>query len=189
MKRRITHVLTVAAVLAVAVGISVASAGIPSSGGKIFSCYAKGSGALRVVAAGQNCKSGEQPLFWNQQGPKGDPGLPGAKGPAGPQGPKGPAGPQGPKGDPGPQGPAGGGLGKLVRHTESNFVGVGTQPVDVSCGPGEHVTGGGYALGIPDPAYQVTSSGPSVDHEGWLVVVQNGTGVPERLTVVAICAA
>jgi hypothetical protein len=193
-------ILALAALLVVAAGIGVASATIPSSG-KIFGCFAKSNGALRVVQPGQKCKSGEQPLFWNQQGPKGDPGLPGAKGPAGPagakgltgppgpKGDKGPAGPAGPKGDRGPQGPAGSGVGKTVHRVKTQIVGVGTQSVSVRCAPGERVTGGGFDLVDDGPNFRVTSSGPTFGDEGWNAQAQNDTGIPESLTVFAICAA
>ena len=160
-----------AALLVVAVGIGVASATIPSSGGKIFGCYAKNGGALRVVAAGQKCKSGEQPLFWNQEGPAG------------------PAGPQGPKGDRGPQGPAGSGLGKLTQRESTRRLFGGTQPVEVDCAPGERVTGGGVDVGNPDPALHFLVSRPAQDRQGWLVVVQNDTGIGVLVSAFAVCAA
>jgi Collagen triple helix repeat (20 copies) len=105
-----------AAVLVLAAGIGVASAGIPSSGGKIFGCYAKKGGALRVVSAGKKCKKSERALFWNQQGPQGSSSPQGASGSPGdntplavkgPQGLKGPAGPKGDKGSKGDTGAKG----------------------------------------------------------------------------------
>jgi hypothetical protein len=103
-----------AAVLVLAAGIGVASAGIPSGGGKISGCYAKKTGALRVVSDGKKCKKNEKALFWNQKGPKGDVGPQGPKGSSGgstgssggpgQKGPQGPKGDKGPKGDPGPKG-------------------------------------------------------------------------------------
>jgi hypothetical protein len=99
-----------AAVLVLAAGIGVASAGIPSSGGKIFGCYAKKGGALRVVSAGKKCKKSERARFWNQQGPQGSSSPQGASGSPGDNTPlavKGPQGPAGPKGDKGSKGDTG----------------------------------------------------------------------------------
>lgn len=64
-------------------------------------CYARGSGALRVVTADESCRGNEERIQWNAQGPRGE------RGPAGPQGEQGPAGPAGPAGPQGEQGPAG----------------------------------------------------------------------------------
>lgn len=50
------------------------------------------TGALRAVDGSANCRQAEQPLVWNQNGPKGDPG------------PEGPKGEEGDKGDPGAPG-------------------------------------------------------------------------------------
>jgi hypothetical protein len=185
--KRIT--LALAALLVVAAGIGVASATIPSSGGKIFGCFAKSNGALRVVQPGQKCKSSEQPLFWNQQGPKGDPGLPGAKGDRGPVGPAGPKGDKGAKGDPGPTGPAGSGVGKVVRHRVVEFLDPGIRVLKVSCGPGERVTGGGYSVGNRTREVRVTNSTPFFDSEGWQVEVTNDTITPTAVEVYALCAA
>ena len=96
MKRNtpIRLALALAAVLALTAGLGVASGAIPSSSGKIYGCFAKSDGELRVIdkAKQQKCKSTEQALNWNQQGPKGDPGLPGAPGPKGDKGDPGQAG-------------------------------------------------------------------------------------------------
>jgi len=66
-------------------------------------CYSKTGGSLRVIDAenGQSCSATENPLPWNQIGPKGD------KGDTGAQGPTGATGAQGPKGDTGATGPQG----------------------------------------------------------------------------------
>ena len=57
---------------------SVAYGAIPSSDGTINACHAKVAGVryLRLIdtQAGETCKSSEQKLSWNQQGPKGEPG-------------------------------------------------------------------------------------------------------------------
>ena len=92
----------VAATLAIVLAASgVGIAAIPGKGGVIRSCYAKKTGALRVIDTGKRCKRGEKLLTWNNKGATGAPGLPGAKGDPGPQGAA------GTPGDTGPQGPAG----------------------------------------------------------------------------------
>jgi hypothetical protein len=80
MKGRLSIAAGVAA-LAVSGGIAYAT--IPGSGGVVSACYSK-AGDLRVIDAegGAPCKSGETPLSWNQQGPKGDPGPQGEPGPS-----------------------------------------------------------------------------------------------------------
>lgn len=70
----------------------VAYAAIPSADGTIHACYSEKTGALRAVDGSANCRQAEQPLVWNQNGPKGDPG------------PEGPKGEEGDKGDPGAPG-------------------------------------------------------------------------------------
>jgi hypothetical protein len=196
MRRIVTRALILAAALAVAAGLGVASATIPSSGGKIFGCYAKSGGALRVVQAGQKCKSGEQSLFWNQQGPKGDPGAPGARGATGPAGPKGATGPAGPKGDrgpAGPQGPAGAGgagLGKITQRTVVRAIEPGLHDVTAPCKPGEHVVSGAFSAGtVGDENIRVTASGPVDAPAGWLADFVNETSDLQDASVTAFCAA
>ena len=65
------------------------------------------NGGIRIVEAGEACRSQETPLQWNKQGEKGDKGDPGPTGPQGPAGPQGSEGPQGPAGETGPTGPQG----------------------------------------------------------------------------------
>jgi hypothetical protein len=92
LKRRVrrpsagTIVGFTALVLAVS-GVSYAA--IPASDGEIDGCYQKpgllsNPGAVRVIDAerGQQCRSNETALAWNQQGPKGDKGDKGEKGDA-----------------------------------------------------------------------------------------------------------
>jgi hypothetical protein len=59
------------AALAVALG-GVAYATIPDSNGTIHGCYQKNGGSLRVVESSSDCRSSEQALDWNQQGPPGE---------------------------------------------------------------------------------------------------------------------
>ena len=85
----------------VASGVT-AFAAIPDSTTKVIQgCYRTSDGlltgpkgSLRVIdkQAGENCRTGETTMSWNQQGPKGDPGPQGIQGLQGPQGPAGPAG-------------------------------------------------------------------------------------------------
>jgi hypothetical protein len=67
--------------------LALASAGITYAAipdnGVIHGCYAKNTGALRVIDTAQTCTSKETLLNWNQTGP------------VGPQGPAGPPGPAG----------------------------------------------------------------------------------------------
>jgi hypothetical protein len=77
--------LAVLAVGILAVG-GWAVAAIPSSSGKITGCYAKKSGALRVISAGKRCRRTERKLTWSQKGRTGAPGAAGAAGGKGDQG-------------------------------------------------------------------------------------------------------
>ena len=101
-------------------------------------------GIVRIVAATDTCRSTEQRLQWNVQGPPGPAGpagvqgLPGAQGSAGPIGPAGPAGPLGPQGIPGNTGAAG-----LQGPTGD----IGAQGPAGPAGPP-----GGAAIAAPSPA-------------------------------------
>lgn len=83
---------------------------IPSSTGVFVGCYARSSGALRLVASRGRCQPGERRVTWSHVGPRGPAGEPGATGLTGPQGERGPAGEtgaQGPRGQTGAAGPPG----------------------------------------------------------------------------------
>jgi hypothetical protein len=89
---------------------TLASAAVPGSDGVITGCWNTTNGQLRVIDAGQQCKTSEAQLSWNQTGPAGAVGAQGPAGPTGPQGEPGTAGdegPQGPAGEQGPEGPQG----------------------------------------------------------------------------------
>jgi hypothetical protein len=100
-----------AALAATAVGY----AAIPGADGTIWACYAKATGAARLVDGATACKSGEQALSWNQRGPIGPAGAPGATGQQGPKGDVGPAGPPGATGSPGAKGDPGPPGGRVIR--------------------------------------------------------------------------
>lgn len=61
------------------------------------------------------------------------------------------------------------------------------------CAPGSVATGGGYDLGGYDPKVTVALSRPDLTGAaqvptGWLVRVQNLSGVSVHLTIYAVCA-
>lgn len=91
--------------IAVALAGGATYALIPDNG-VISGCYAKNTGALRVIdpAAG-GCRNGEIAVSWNQQGqpgPQGPAGTPGAPGTPGAAGTDGADGAPGANGQPGP---------------------------------------------------------------------------------------
>ncbi|MFN8121937.1 MAG: collagen-like protein [Thermoleophilia bacterium] len=96
------NVLMLAGVV-VAVGAVGAVATNTGGGGTITACVAQ-KGQTRIVLPGQDCRSSERTLTWNQRGPQGETGP---RGPAGPMGPKGPRGATGPEGPVGPRGATG----------------------------------------------------------------------------------
>jgi len=71
--------LVLATLVTVALVSGVAYASIPDGSGTIHGCYAKSTGALRVIDTG-GCKSAELALTWAQQGPPGTPGTNGVSG-------------------------------------------------------------------------------------------------------------
>jgi hypothetical protein len=167
--------IALAVVLALSVGIGVSSGAIPSGGGKIYGCFAKSGGAVRVIdkAKQQKCKSNEQKLNWNQQGQKGDTGPQGAKGP---------------KGDPGPTGNAAALKARAVR--ESTTIAAGdTFRFDIRCAPGEVASGGGVspngeiARVLFDGAILAADGTPV----GWSAGFRNPSGTPQFIEAQAIC--
>ena len=72
LARRAVVVLAVVAMFAI--GGSVVLAAVPSSGGTIYACYSKATGAMRVVNYPTvHCASSERLLSWTQIGPKAPP--------------------------------------------------------------------------------------------------------------------
>lgn len=105
LRGRITYanvVSTLALVGVVGAG-AFATAAVVNDKGEIQACYAKKTGALKVMK-GKKCAKGQKKLAWSQRGPQG---LPGPAGAAGPQGAEGPQGPQGPEGSGGEAGAPG----------------------------------------------------------------------------------
>lgn len=105
--RRRTLLIAAAAV----VGIPFVGAASAAPADAVHSgCYGRANGMLRVVASGDQCRTNETAITWNERGPQGPAGPAGERGPAGPagdQGPAGPAGEQGPAGAPGAKGGTG----------------------------------------------------------------------------------
>ncbi len=98
--------LTVAAASCFAFGLVPAPAAAQDTG--VINGCVDAAGTLRVVGFGvRACRSNENAVSWNVQGPQGLQGLPGPAGMTGPRGPVGPQGPQGAQGPVGPRGPAG----------------------------------------------------------------------------------
>ena len=70
----------VALLVVLALGAGTVYAAIPNGNGKVYACYVKSTGAVRLInyPKVKNCKSGEKLIKWSAQGPAG---------PVGPQGP------------------------------------------------------------------------------------------------------
>jgi hypothetical protein len=111
ISRRLGHVALVGTACALgAAGVTYAA--IPDGSGVIHACRGKALGVVRIIDTerGERCTRLEEPIEWNQQGPKGPigpVGPQGAQGAAGAPGPIGATGPAGPAGPSGPSGPAG----------------------------------------------------------------------------------
>jgi Collagen triple helix repeat (20 copies) len=103
-------VVAVVAVVIAAGGVTYAA--IPDSGTSVYhACMLKNVGTIRIIDpslpssnATSHCSSFETAITWNQQGPKGEPGIQGLKGERGIQGVKGDQGIQGVKGETGATG-------------------------------------------------------------------------------------
>jgi hypothetical protein len=187
--------------LAIAVGLitlvfaGVALATIPDGGGVISGCYAKSTGALRVVdSSTTQCKGGEASLAWNQTGPQGPKGDPGPQGPTGdpgsqgPQGPKGVTGPAGPAGPAGPQGPQGPITSPNYEVAWSGFVDVpyiGEVTATAVCPEGKKAVSGGFE----EAGAKITGSVPGAYLASWEVTARNDIYVPgANFAAYALCA-
>jgi hypothetical protein len=158
--------VALAAALALTAGIGVATGAIPSSSGKIYGCFAKDGGRLRVIdkAVGQSCQSSEKALTWNQQGPKGD---------TGPRGPKGAAV-----------------LGTLrLRSASSQPIPAG-HAVEIAavCQPGERATGGGVLSSQNNAEIAILASFTDIDLTKWVVEVRNESSQSQDVIAQVVCA-
>lgn len=163
--------VALAGVLALSAGIGVASGAIPSSSGRIYGCFGKAGGNLRVIdkAKHQQCNNGEQALAFNQQGQKGDRGVPG---------------PQGPKGDTGR-------LNLAIDTAAVNVAPGASADASVPCPANQQATGGGFAAtGVRNTASQPSfrdANGAQVP-VGWSASFQNDSGQTVTALVEVICA-
>lgn len=183
--RRRTVVVLAAAVVAVPL-TGVAWAAIPDAGTNlIHGCYSR-DGALRVIDPSSTdhrmaeCTSRETAISWNQEGPKGDTGLPGDAGPKGDKGDPGEPGPQGlpgeqgARGEPGAAGPAGpqGEKGDPGDDGAQGPAGPpGEKGADGAAGP----TGPAGPIGPMGPAGAIGPQGPAGGLSGYQRVQQTHT--------------
>lgn len=168
------YVIAAAAVVAALMGTAFATGAVSSivgPNGMINGCYKATAGEddpskghLRVIPAGEACKSNELAIQWNQQGPMGD---------QGPQGETGPIGPQGPKGD---EGPAGTFAGSFSSPNGQFSIAVTDTGIELK-GPAASVkVGAGSAeLATPSGSVRVTGAGSAI--QGTMVTL-NGCGMP-----------
>lgn len=168
------RLLVLGGLLAIAGAVAgIALAAIPGSDGTITGCITKSGGKLRVIdATVTNCKSNEQRLDWNVQGPAGTDGQNGTNGTDGVSG------------------------WQMVTDTRS--YGTGTSfafgGLSVDCPEGKKVVGGGGSV-LTDPGgstvsdYNVLQSYPKSDGTGWTASFQvdNTGGYAFIETVYAIC--
>ncbi len=114
--------------------------------------------------------------------------LHGAHGAPGQPGPAGQAGPQGPQGTPGPQGePGPSDVSSLtIMRAPDVKVAPGKEGTSVAtCPAGSHVVSGGEYTGFAIR----NGSEMSADHQSWIVLVDNLSGVETNLEAIAYCAA
>ena len=113
--------------------------------------------------------------------------LYGARGPAGPPGPSGPAGAPGTPGAPGPRGEAAPNqLSSLtIVHAPDTKVSPGKEATSVAtCPSGSHAVSGGEYSGFAVR----NGSEMSADHQSWIVLVTNLSGVETNLEAIVYCA-
>ena len=187
--RRTRLVLGAVALCATAGGAVAATAAVTDpyadSQGRYQSCVATRGGAMRMVAPGASCKSGEVKVRWNVKGPQGPVGPVGAQGEQGPQGVPGQRGPAGETGPQGPQGPQGvPGLSGLQRvHVVKDLAAATSDAVSAVCPEGKRVVGGGFSSANVD----VVTSTAASDLSGWVVGGRSGS-MNGYLSAYAICA-
>ena len=199
------------------IGVLIGGATIAFATGSptINGCYQKISGQLRVVEAGESCRTSEVAISWSAvggagttgptgatgpagaTGPTGQAGADGATGPTGPAGidgttgPTGATGPAGATGATGPQGPAGTGGGvAFYQAIATGFVQPHLRGSFVArCDPGDHAIAGGWAAQF----LQVEASAlePGIithEPEGWSVSFFNPVDAQVFAIVYGICA-
>jgi hypothetical protein len=208
-RKRVAMVVAGAALVVTGVAIGVTSNAYTDADGVYHGCVGQGSGILRVLGAGESCRSNEVGVDWSRtgpQGPQGEVGPQGPQGEVGPQGPQGDVGPQGiqgPKGDKGdrgdtgPQGPAGS-SGASNAVTYSAFATGGSSAYkEVYCPAGQRAVGGGViagpgdAVGIDAPVKDggfLTTDGEAAT--GWAGSVSDGAliGASTSVRVTVVCA-
>ena len=91
-RKRVATVVAGAALVVTGAAIGVTSNAYTDANGVYHGCVGQGSGILRVLAAGESCRSNEVAIDWNQTGPQG---LQGEVGSAGSSGRGRPAGASG----------------------------------------------------------------------------------------------
>jgi hypothetical protein len=176
--------LVLATLVTVALVSGVAYASIPDGSGTIHGCYAKSTGALRVIDTG-GCKSAELALTWAQQGTPGTPGTNGTNGAPGTNGTNGAPGTNGTNGVSGYQ---------IV--TDSVDFPVGSSAagdLNVGCPDNKVVVGGGGRINdsnfSEEPGnFDVEQSFPGPQGHSWTITYHaNGLGLAFTVTVFAIC--
>jgi hypothetical protein len=192
----------------IAIGVAFASvaaggvawATIPGSEGVISGCYEQRTGLLRVIdaEAGKACTRYEQPLSWNREGLRGEPGPAGV---AGPVGPPGPVGEPGPRGHEGPQGLQG--LPGVAEISDVVWVGTSFFTINTDtrkravamCPVGKELLGGGFRPPWDVPGVRLVETGPffidsATPAPGWAVTMETDQPWILRwdLKVWAVCA-
>jgi hypothetical protein len=114
--------------------------------------------------------------------------LHGARGPSGPQGPSGLSGAQGPAGAQGPRGEAGPSNLSSITISRAGDIKVpnGKEATSVAtCPAGSHAVGGAAYTGFAT----LNGSEMSSDHQSWIVLVTNLSGLETNLEAIVYCAA
>jgi hypothetical protein len=110
--------------------------------------------------------------------------LHGAAGRAGPTGASGPSGPQGPAGTQGPAGPSNLSALSIVRAPDLIVKPTKEATSIATCPDGSHVVAGGEYSGFATR----NGSEMSADHQSWIVLVTNLSGIEVNLEAIAYCA-
>jgi hypothetical protein len=107
-----------------------------------------------------------------------------ADAPRGPAGPAGPSGPQGPAGTQGPAGPSNLSALTIVRAPDQVVKPTKEATSIATCPAGSHVVSGGEYSGFATR----NGSEMSTDHQSWIVLVTNLSGIEINLEAIAYCA-